>query len=39
MKQEASEPLFFPKGSLCELAQIALNMIPEKSQDNRTGNT
>jgi|TARA_B110000037_G_C17060046_1_gene481498 hypothetical protein len=31
MKQEAFEPLSFPKGSLGELTQIALNMIPEKS--------
>ncbi|MDB4412439.1 hypothetical protein N9170_03095 [Akkermansiaceae bacterium] len=39
MKQEAFDPLSFPKGSLGDLIQIGLDMIPENAQDNETGNT
>ncbi|MDB4488775.1 hypothetical protein N9017_01520 [Akkermansiaceae bacterium] len=39
MKHESFDPLSFPNGSLGQLTQIALGMMPEKSQKKRAGKT
>lgn len=39
MKRESFDPLSFPNGSLGQLTQIALGVMPEKSQKKRAGKT